>query len=290
MAWNRPENGEAASSPLRRKCGASAMKRRGRRFPIVVAGAIAVIVAAVAWFVLSPPEETRQDAASAKKALIKEVMPVKASKGAPPTERKTKHVLTEREKRIQEGSRKALARKREFEERMRTDAQLIFHVTNNVKVKNGGYKTTVEQMLDWIFSCEVGAMPPLPPVGIPAYELAAIGEILDNELPAVKGESEEAVKRRELMREVKDELRKYIADGGDPQKFLEYYHDQLVRAYERRQDAGEALLKSCKEDDPEVARMMHTAVNQLLEKDGIKKIELRKDQRQRIGLTEKEEN
>ena len=70
MAWNRPsENGEAVSRPLQ--------KRSGDRFPLkgAIIGAVVVLSAAVAAWWLWPSEETRQDAASTKKNLIKEVTP-----------------------------------------------------------------------------------------------------------------------------------------------------------------------------------------------------------------------
>ena len=73
MAWNRPENGEAASSPLQGKGWASAMKRRGRRFPVVVAGVIVVLGAAIAaWWIFSGGKRG-EDAASTQKMLIKDV-------------------------------------------------------------------------------------------------------------------------------------------------------------------------------------------------------------------------
>ena len=75
MAWNKPSNGEAASSPLRGKDGASVLKRRGRRFPVRITGAVVVLGAGIAAWWLWPESETRQDAASTKKALIKEVAP-----------------------------------------------------------------------------------------------------------------------------------------------------------------------------------------------------------------------
>ena len=77
MAWNRPkENGEAVSRPL--------LKRSGDRFPLkgAIAGAIVVIGAAVAAWWLWPEGETRQDAASTKRGLIKEVTPAAAAKVA----------------------------------------------------------------------------------------------------------------------------------------------------------------------------------------------------------------
>ena len=73
MAWNRPsKNGEAVSRPLQ--------KRKGFRFPVrgAIAGAIVVFGAGVAAWWLWPTGEMRQDAASTKQGLIKEVTPAAA--------------------------------------------------------------------------------------------------------------------------------------------------------------------------------------------------------------------
>ena len=74
MAWNRPENREANSCSLQ--------KRSGDRFPVrgAIAGAVVVLGAAVAAWWLWPSGETRQDAMSTKKALIKEVKPQLSAK------------------------------------------------------------------------------------------------------------------------------------------------------------------------------------------------------------------
>ncbi len=80
MAWNRPSgNGEAVSRPLQ--------KRKGFRFSVkgAIAGAVVIIGAAVAAWWLWPEGETRQDAASTKRGLIKEVTPAKAKQEAAKT-------------------------------------------------------------------------------------------------------------------------------------------------------------------------------------------------------------
>lgn len=59
------------------------MKRRGRRFPVLVAGAIVVLCTGIAAWWLWPEGETRQDAASTKRDLIKEVKPAAAPKAEP---------------------------------------------------------------------------------------------------------------------------------------------------------------------------------------------------------------
>lgn len=93
MAWNRPSKDSETETALR---------RTGTVRPTVavrgaVAGAIVVLGAAIAAWWLWPNSETRQDAASTRKALIKEVTPAPAPKAEePPRE------LTADEKRLKE--------------------------------------------------------------------------------------------------------------------------------------------------------------------------------------------
>ena len=69
MAWNRSSNCQQTETALRRT-------RSVRPTVAVIVGAVAILCAAVAAWWLWPTGETRQDAASTKKTLIKEVSPV----------------------------------------------------------------------------------------------------------------------------------------------------------------------------------------------------------------------
>ena len=76
MAWNRPSNGGRANT-------LGSPRRGGTPRPTVrgaIAGAIVVLGAAVAAWWLWPEGETRQDAASTKRGLIKEVTPAISKK------------------------------------------------------------------------------------------------------------------------------------------------------------------------------------------------------------------
>ena len=83
MAWNRSKNGEAASSPLQGKGGMSAMKRRGRRFPVrgAIAGGLVVLGAVVAAWWLWPNGESGGETPPPRSARrIKAVEPAAAAK------------------------------------------------------------------------------------------------------------------------------------------------------------------------------------------------------------------
>ena len=81
MAWNRPSgNGEAASSPLLRKGGASAIKRRGRRFPIVAATLVVLGAAVAAWWLWPQRERGEDTVSTTPTSLIREVTPAAAPK------------------------------------------------------------------------------------------------------------------------------------------------------------------------------------------------------------------
>ena len=79
MAWNRPsEDGRARSPSAPRRAGTARPTVRG-----AIAGAVVVLGAAVAAWWLWPERDTRQDAASTKRGLIKEVTPAAAPKAKP---------------------------------------------------------------------------------------------------------------------------------------------------------------------------------------------------------------
>ncbi len=82
MAWNRSSNSQQTETALRRggtprTSPSGPFGRLRRRIPTVavIVGAVVVLGAAVAAWWLWPEGETRQDAASTKRGLIKEVAP-----------------------------------------------------------------------------------------------------------------------------------------------------------------------------------------------------------------------
>lgn len=75
MSWNRSSNSQQTETALRRSGTPRPTVERG-----VIAGAVVLLGAAVAAWWLWPSEETRQDAASTKRGMIREATPAAAPK------------------------------------------------------------------------------------------------------------------------------------------------------------------------------------------------------------------
>jgi len=155
--------------------------------------------------------------------------------------------------------------------------------TSNADIE-APYNNGPEQIIYSIFSRRLGDMPlPLPTMS--AKDRARLAEILMDKVPSSPDDSEELKEGREIIQQAKDELKKYIREGGDPDTFFEYYHNELSRAFEERKLAMKMVFDSAKEEDPEISEEFCKKVNQRLEEKGIKPVayprklvEMRKEQ------------
>ena len=187
------------------------------------------------------------------------------------------------------GSVAARARKAAFMERIRKSPKNMYALTNqewrSAKVV---FNTGVDQVFDRIFNCTPGDMPPIPPIGIEPNERKRLAEILIEKSEPAEDDGEETVLRRDNVNYAKSEMRKFIKEGGSPEEFLDYYYNELRRAHDRHYDASEAVYDTIRNESPEVAREMYLKVNEMLQKDGIKGIELTDSQRALLNLKEDE--
>ena len=146
------------------------------------------------------------------------------------------------------------------------------------------YRNSTEQALLWIMNCEPGDAP-LPLLAIPQGDMARMTEILMDKCDFEEGDSEWTKGQREQLRFAKEEMRKYIRDGGDPNSFLKYYHDQLEAMHLERSmalDSVMALLREGGRDD--IAEEYLKTVNKRLLDKGIKPIQLSRKKRERHGI------
>ena len=134
------------------------------------------------------------------------------------------------------------------------------------------FRTSTEQVMDWIFSCQVGDPPPLLP-NLPLKERLHLADILISDNPVGENDSERAKEAKETVRLVKKEFRDFIMEGGEPEEFLPYYHGQLVQAHEEWKMSRKMVMEAVKEN-PDIAAEFISKVNEGLEKKGIKKVTL----------------
>lgn len=139
---------------------------------------------------------------------------------------------------------------------------------------NRVFRTSLEQVMGWIFTCELGAKPPiLPQMSI--KDEAHLAEILISDNPISDSDSENVRKNKEMVQLAKKEFMKFIKDGGDPYDFLPYYHDQLRQAHEEWSMARKSALEIIR-TDPDIAADYIKTLEAKLTSKGIRKLQIPK--------------
>ena len=258
MAWNRPS---AANQQPAQKSGSKAPSAmRG-----VIAGAVVVVLGALCFFIFSG-KETRQDAApTQERGKIKEVTPAAAPKYKEEPKKEEPKEDPERAK------RKAMLAKMTPEERIEFRFKEMERKPYDLDSSKGkAYRNGLEQVMSWMFTVDLGDMPPvLPEISI--QDEAHLVAILFSPNEITDKDSEEVARAKEAVEVAKKELIKYIKQGGDVHSFLEYYHNELKQAHDEFEFAHQKV-KSMAREDPEIAVEYFNKVNAKLKERGIKTV------------------
>ncbi len=119
---------------------------------------------------------------------------------------------------------------------------------------------------------------------IPLHDKKELESILQSAFDQGSNKDE---KRREMEQTV-DAARKlfkdYIAQGGNPDEFMEYFRDELAKYHEHWKMSQKLAVATCRDEDPEVARQMVDEINARLAEKGIKPVNIPPKFRARIGL------
>lgn len=132
---------------------------------------------------------------------------------------------------------------------------------------NHYFETGVEQVMGWIFACQPGMMAPLLPA-ITDEEKRNIAAILISKSVIKPTDDDKAIAVKQAVNQAKKEMMRFIKEGGDPQEFLEYYHEQLRMASNFR-DIAFVQVQEAYEEDPELGRELLSKVNEKLDSEGI---------------------
>lgn len=267
MAWNRSS---AEVTPG---------KKRGRKMPSMAKGiaiglAIAVpLVAILIWFFVSG-EDTLANKPQKERGMIKEVTPAPAPKAEEAPPEKKKDGIPDGWIRSSNG---VLYPKGEpYRPEWTHRHQIITNNMNRVK-EEVPYRNATEQILYRMFTTRLGTMPP-PASPLPRKDVENLVSILIDKNESQKGDSEELALGRETIEAAKSELKKYLKEGGSPAEFLDYYNNELRKAYMRRREAIKEINRIAEEEhDVDLARKLQNEVNKRLEADGILKVKLEFD-------------
>ena len=207
----------------------------------------------------------------AKKAVVPVVMPtavpVAVSSNAPPvTAPKPAKKLTTEEK-------LAIIEKKILEKPM------DFSTPTN----NRAFRTGVEQSLAAIFATPLGAPPPPVPLRLTPVTYLRLQEILDAPNTVFDDDSDKVAEAKMAVAMAKKELKKYMAEGGDPEKFLEHYYSELKQASDEWKAAQMELVRTMK-TDPGLAVTLEAELNEHFSKKGIRPVKMPAKLKERYGI------
>lgn len=264
--------------------GGARPKRAGGRGPsgafvAVVAAAAAALAALIIWLVATPDGGAREEREPERKAgAISEAAPGEPSA---PKEEEERPVIDEEalERERRRAAYRAMTPEERWEfvvERAKDSPLRAEPGTNRI------FRTSTEQVMDWIFRCEVGNPPP-PLPNLPLKEQLHLAEILISDNPIYEGDSDRARDAKETVQLVKKEFQEFIKEGGEPEDFLPYYHGQLVQAHEEWKTARKMVMDAVRED-PDIAAEFISKVNERLAEKGIKKVTLPQRMLEHYGI------
>lgn len=143
-------------------------------------------------------------------------------------------------------------------------------VMPKVVISNTLYKSGIEQQLSWICETEPGDMP-LPFIPLDKDDIADLVPALLAKNEILENDSDKHAAIKQNIAEAKKTMMDYLKQGGDPNEFLEYYHNQLMRDYDLR---SEAISQACdiNVNEPELCADFINEVNKKLKEQNIKLI------------------
>lgn len=262
----RPESTKGASS-------------KNAKVALSAVVAIAVIVAAI--LILRQKPETEKPLVKEKRQpkVVREVKPSipKEEKAAPVAE----SVEEDQEKAARVAMLKAMTPAERMQYLFEEAAKKPIDLTPST---NRLFKTGTEQVMSWIFTTELGAMPP-PLPKIPIRDEAHMAEILMAKNPVLEGDSEKAKEAKQMVELAKKELVKFIKEGGSVNEFLEYYRGELVQAHNEWKECQKSVLQVVRED-PDLAADYIAEVNNRLSQKGIRPVKLPPKLKEQLGIAD----
>jgi len=282
MAWNKSDDGDAVGSLPRssRHAGSKALPRG------VMHGLMAGLIVAVGagmvlwWFTRETSRTIEKEANNARLIPVANQNMQTATNrpdiGKSKIDSKTNDVEQVAEKTPEEIEREARAKDPLYDRHHIVAAKPLL-------------KDSVEQLMYSVFSVELGDMPPMLPT-IPEFDEKRFAKIAGELTTTEKDDEEEVVLAKGIVNQVKQELAKYLAEGGTVNSFLAHYVNELDSAFKERQMTTQMMLKAMKTEEPAVAKEIYKKYSERLADKGIKPIVLTKKQKEYLGISEENDN
>ena len=146
------------------------------------------------------------------------------------------------------------------------------------------YKSAMEQSLGMIFSTPLGSPPPMLPDIPRCTSQEQLEEFLNRTFEYDKDAPLAVNENRIMMNQVKDELKKYLEDGGDIGGFVEFYVGELQASYDQWKTAQKMLIEMSRAgESAEDLRNFRDAANELLSQSGIRPLQVPPSVRRTMG-------
>ena len=248
-----------------------------KRHTGIIVGLVVIVVSLCAGLFLANNKEAPVNASISDKPkkTKKQELPVYVPE-VTPSETKTNTplpIVQEKPKKLTAEERIALIEKKILEKPM------DFSTPTN----NRAFRTGFEQKLAAIFATPLGAPPPMIPLRMTPVTYLRLQEILDAPNTVFDTDSEKVAEAKMAVEMAKKELKEYISQGGDPEKFLEHYYSQLKQASEEWKAAQMELVRTMK-TDPGLAVTMEAEFNEHFSQKGIRPVKMPAKLKERYGI------
>ena len=131
------------------------------------------------------------------------------------------------------------------------------------------FDTNTERIISGFANTKRG-FPPPPLLNIPFGE--NLNEILNSDIVIYEDDDERTVAIKENCAQLKEEMKQYIADGGTPENFLAWYHNELSKDYNSWKDSQQYIVQLMKEGMIQEAEEYMEKANAELTKSGIRNV------------------
>jgi len=269
MSWNKTDGTKAEKPTNKVKLG---------RWLATTGLTIAVLAGGAIYFLQKPEVKAKIKGEKGPAKIVEVEADLQTEQAEVPTSMPTKRIITkEEQKKLRPGD--------EGFDPAAHPTILIIPPKEGPEVKQP-YRNTTEQTLLWIMNCEPGDAP-LPLLDLPNSDMDRMAEILIDKVEDEEDDDEWTKEQRENLRFAKEEMRKYIKEGGEPEDFLKYYHDQLEAMHLERSMALDSVMSMLRDGvDDDIAEDYIKEVNKKLMGKGIKPIQLSKKKMERHGINE----
>ena len=131
------------------------------------------------------------------------------------------------------------------------------------------FDTNTERIISGFANTKRGYAPP-PLLNLPMGE--NLMEILERDIVIYDDDDEKVQKAKENCAALKEELKKYIADGGTAENFLSWYHNELTKDFNTWKESQMYIVELMKQGMVTEADEYMAKANEALEKAGIRTV------------------